>query len=251
MNAFVTETTGYMPMYLKDFEFIFDCMAQLSAGFSSIFGDNYILSGCVSDTNSVSAGFVVINGELCLHKGTDFETFIGGLTIYFGIEETLLSKSERQFELPDNNVAVHRVWKQRVAIAYTDSGIGRVRMTRRADRMIGKITTHNHDALYMRHVSSLTVVEGIDLKSSIYDAYNMFVVPASCTNRVEIILPLIKNNSRKKNWIFINKSDQLMELHNPYKDQRETILQKQRVELNVIDNSYCYSFSSISIMEKS
>lgn len=61
-------------------EFMQDSLAELQK-LSAIGSDNYILSGCVVNGSSVSAGYVVVNGELLEFKA-------GNLSAYFLIRET-------------------------------------------------------------------------------------------------------------------------------------------------------------------
>jgi hypothetical protein len=75
---------GGMPLNQQRLEWMQAAYAELSDGLAAMFGDNVIVSGCVVSGNTVTDGWIVVNGELLPFLGTRT-----GVLDTFLIRETL------------------------------------------------------------------------------------------------------------------------------------------------------------------
>jgi hypothetical protein len=128
MNKIVTGITGLMPFYQEDIEFLQNAMLEMGKALASVWGDNFILSGCVyteTDTESYyTEGFVVANGEVLFFPKQKTVSFLEP-------QENLLVKindslsEEREFEIADSTgVKNHKIWNFRTAVLPTANEIG-------------------------------------------------------------------------------------------------------------------------------
>jgi hypothetical protein len=74
---------GGFPLNQQRLEWMQTAYAELSGGLAAMFGDNVIVSGCIVSGQSVSDGWIVVNGELL--------PFLGSQT---GVLDTFLIRTE-------------------------------------------------------------------------------------------------------------------------------------------------------------
>ena len=235
MNNFVTEIKGYMPIYQKDIKFIFDTVLQVVDGLSSLFGSDFILSGCKSKLlftgTLISSGWVVISGELCYHAGTVLSENTG----YWKIVDLLLPESERDFELPDNEIITHKVWKSRIAIPCNESEIGSVQLIRNAKNEIDSIV-HNHDDIYLKYEKTYSVDNDIDMTDNTFDNYRLFLIHQNGDKATSIILPEYNNLKSTTRLTFINRSDMPVKFKNTTGNILFSLEVSKSVDIEVLDS---------------
>lgn len=69
MNKIDFTQPGGLWIYQDTLEFMQDSYSTLIAAITSALGDNVILSGCVKTQSNVSAGWLILNGELLRYEG--------------------------------------------------------------------------------------------------------------------------------------------------------------------------------------
>lgn len=118
MNKLVTGIKGLMPIYQEDFDFLQQSFSDIAKGLASVFGDNYILSGCEYTENgsgmvSWSAGWVVLNSEV-LYFPAQTTNWVNQIKMKIESIET----EEREFEFADElGIKNHKIWELRTARA--------------------------------------------------------------------------------------------------------------------------------------
>jgi hypothetical protein len=121
MNKLLTNINGKMPLFLDDIRFLDDIYRTainniIKGLIDSTYGEKLIVSGCVPIVNistmlcTVSAGMVMINGELCLFAGSIF-TYNSSKGYRYIINESYDPIGTRIF----GDSTEHACWQIRVA----------------------------------------------------------------------------------------------------------------------------------------
>jgi hypothetical protein len=109
MKLFKADVTGRQPVYLNDFTFMQNASTEVIKSILDVFkplNNQFILSGCEITLGSpitVSAGFVVINGEVCEFLGGSVPTFAVGQSCSYIAETVNLPNGTRLFQNGSTN----------------------------------------------------------------------------------------------------------------------------------------------------
>jgi len=139
MNKIKTGIQGEMPFYQDSLEFFQTAVRTMGAGLGSIFGDNYILSGCKLVSGNVSAGWLVLGGEVCWFEGAPFS----GSEMWWGVSvDTTFPVTFRASN------EVHDIHEIRFVRLSATEQSGMIQVSIRADDELAKLRDFNPAMYY-------------------------------------------------------------------------------------------------------
>lgn len=117
MNKIVTGIKGLMPFYQEDIEFLQQSIVDIAKALASVWGDNFVLSGCKHTDKAggadITEGWLVVNGEV-VYFPAQSPTWFNQFKVK--VEDSFTE--EREFEIADDSgIKKHKIWNFRKARA--------------------------------------------------------------------------------------------------------------------------------------